>query len=639
MQFKGLTGTIYSTGRELGRGGEGCVAELDSHPELVLKYYNEPLPSGKLEKLRYMVTLATPDLQSYAAWPTDVVTDMQGKPQGFTMKKLTQYVPLHMLFSPMDRKKLFPDKGYSFLLHTARNLASVFYRLHAAGLVMGDVNEGNILVNNSGMVALIDCDSFQLKKDSTTYYCEVGVPRYTPPELLQLGSFTQSERTSNTDNFSLAVLLFQLLFLGRHPYAGRNTGTEDIDEETAIRGKQFAYSLRNRSKLLSPPENSWNIHNLSDDLIQLFHEGFENEQRPSPERWMHALEGQLKHIKQCTASRQHNYPSALEECPWCAFRRDRGIVFFLDDTSAHFVNDDGMSTFINGIKTERFSLDPIDIAVIRSKTRAAPARATPSSKANRTLLLVFGLLLVLAGLASDVSPLTATGIGSLLLLLYSRFFNPANKELAWRNDVYDMERRTWEKLQNEYVHIRKKIGQYHRRLEGFEEMLVQYKSIPQMMQQMARKAEEAVFKKQLHYYLSIFPLADAAIPYLGATRKDTLLQYGIVTAADIGKMKNMKIPGIGPVYYEKLLAWERQISSNFVYRYDHIALEAEITAIRRQLQQHKKEWREQILQEYPQLQDHRKQIKKLMDDTLPDLKIAAQRYCQAEADYHALKKR
>src|SRR6185312_15826557 len=151
-----------TTGRELGRGGEGTVYELSDHSGLVLKLYNEPLTADKAGKLRQMLAVNNPAIEAYAAWPVDLILNNDGHVCGFVMKKLTGYMPLHNSFSPMDRKKLFPDKGYNFLVHVARNLSTAFLKLHEAGLIVGDVNEGNILINASGLVAFIDCDSFQV---------------------------------------------------------------------------------------------------------------------------------------------------------------------------------------------------------------------------------------------------------------------------------------------------------------------------------------------------------------------------------------------------------------------------------------------------------------------------------------------
>src|SRR6185437_4759592 len=129
----------------------------------------------------------------------------------------------------------------------------------------------NILISSSGLVAFIDCDSFQVKGSDKYFFCEVGVPRYTPPELLKERSFENITRTINTDGFSLAVLIFQLLFLGRHPFAGKNKLAADFDEETAIRKREFAYSLENKKKKLFPPTDSFSMSNLPDQVVGLFH--------------------------------------------------------------------------------------------------------------------------------------------------------------------------------------------------------------------------------------------------------------------------------------------------------------------------------------------------------------------------------
>ena len=174
----------YTALREIGRGGEGQVYELVNKPTLVLKLYSESLSTERIAKLRLMVSLNSSQIDQYTAWPKDIVVNKQGDVCGFVMKKLTKYVPLHNLFSPMDRKRLFPDKGYNFLVHVARNLSVAFHSLHSDGIIVGDVNEGNILVNGQGMITFIDCDSFQVKDGNRFHYCEVGVPRYICPGLL-----------------------------------------------------------------------------------------------------------------------------------------------------------------------------------------------------------------------------------------------------------------------------------------------------------------------------------------------------------------------------------------------------------------------------------------------------------------------
>ena len=70
--------------------------------------------------------------------------------------------------------------------------------------------------------------------------CEVGVAHFTPPELAGR-NLHELQRTTNHDCFGLAVLIFHLLFLGRHPYAGRFLGIEDMPIERAIHEHRFAF--------------------------------------------------------------------------------------------------------------------------------------------------------------------------------------------------------------------------------------------------------------------------------------------------------------------------------------------------------------------------------------------------------------
>lgn len=76
------------------------------------------------------------------------------------------------------------------------------------------MNERNLLVStHDATVRIIDCDSFQVRAGSQLFVCEVGVPLYTPPELQ---GAALGERTVVHDLFGLAVVIFQLLFVGGH---------------------------------------------------------------------------------------------------------------------------------------------------------------------------------------------------------------------------------------------------------------------------------------------------------------------------------------------------------------------------------------------------------------------------------------
>ena len=171
-------------GREIGKGGEGSVFEIAGTAALVAKIYHRPAEQAKVEKLEAMVRLKGATLSAFAAWPERRILDKSSKQTwGVVLPRVTDHREIHHLYSPAHRKIDFPAADWSFLLHVARNCASAFEVIHAAGHVVGDVNQGGILVSRQGMVKLIDCDSFQVSDGRRVFTCDVGVPHFTAPEL------------------------------------------------------------------------------------------------------------------------------------------------------------------------------------------------------------------------------------------------------------------------------------------------------------------------------------------------------------------------------------------------------------------------------------------------------------------------
>ena len=592
--YKGNKGT-YIAARELGRGGEGQVFEITNDTTNVLKIYSEPLSNRKIQKLRVMSAMANNQILAYAAWPIDIVTDYKGNVCGFIMRKLINYVPLHMLFNPMDRKKLFPDKGYSFLIHVARNLATAFHTLHIQGFVIGDVNESNILINNQGMVAFIDCDSFQVKDGNTYFFCEVGVPRYTAPELLQLSSFENTLRTFSTDSFSMAILIFQLLFLGRHPFAGRNLSNEDIDEETAIKRKLFAYSLYNTTKQLLPPKDALDISYLSRELQLLFHNSFESEaNRPKPEVWIRDLDNYLKGIKTCTKSKVHNYPSQFQSCIWCDFKEKRNILFFIDDSLVNQGYELGnIESFINGFKVEKLVFPAIALTT-HPITTATPidnkyARGKVYNRLIPALVFVASLALIF--------------IGPWYILIGVAFTLIVNESLPWKKEIKaELQRRN-----NEVSVTRSKLDAslksyqspnelltYNKTIQLLEQTILKFKSLPSQLQTKKREMEEEVYNQQLHSFLMNYDVRSHTIPSFGPTRKLSLYNAGIKTASDVSQLKNKKVQGIGDTYTQVLFSWQRQIISQFTYHPDNHLLQQKYLLIVNEIDRSKKQLEEDI---------------------------------------------
>ena len=197
------------------------------------------------------------------------MSDRVGNFLGFLMQLVSGYRPIHELYSPKSRQRYFPKVDYRFIVHVALNVARAVGKVHQTGCVIGDLNHSGILVAEDGRVALIDADSFQFRLGQKTYPCVVGVQDFLPPELhgVNLSAVT---RSVEHDNFGLAVVVFLLLLMGRHPYAGRHDGP-DLPLGQAIAQNKFAFSLIRRSSTgIGPPPGALEIDVFPTAVRQAF---------------------------------------------------------------------------------------------------------------------------------------------------------------------------------------------------------------------------------------------------------------------------------------------------------------------------------------------------------------------------------
>ena len=169
----------------IGKGGEGEVYAVADQPALAVKIYTTPDVASRMGKIAAMIEGGLSRQTSLVAFPLEIVTDRSGRFLGFTMNRVSEHKPLHELYAPGARKSEFPNADYRFLVRAAANVARAVAAVHQAGCVIGDINHSGILVSDSATVALIDADSFQVVSGTNKFLCRVGVPEYTPPELLR----------------------------------------------------------------------------------------------------------------------------------------------------------------------------------------------------------------------------------------------------------------------------------------------------------------------------------------------------------------------------------------------------------------------------------------------------------------------
>src|SRR5258708_414964 len=155
-------GRTLRVGKQLGKGGEGAVHELQDQADIALKLYWPDKAADRHEKVTAMVSAGWYRSNAFVSFPIDVVYAPSGAFVGFLMKKVGGHKPLHLLYSPASRKREFISANFRFLIRAALNMARAVTSVHATGCVIGDVNHSVFLVSDQAMVALIDSDSFQV---------------------------------------------------------------------------------------------------------------------------------------------------------------------------------------------------------------------------------------------------------------------------------------------------------------------------------------------------------------------------------------------------------------------------------------------------------------------------------------------
>jgi len=632
------SGQRVPLGKKIGNGGEGAVYEVPAlGNNIVAKIYHKAASPEKQAKLRGMVKSYDESLKKIAAWPSDTLhMTVGGQIRGFLMPKALNCEPIHHLYGPSHRKQVFPHKDWAFLINTARNTAAAFEVIHSHGHVIGDVNPNLVFVAGNSIVKLIDCDSFQIMVDGKYYLCEVGVPHFTPPELQGHSTFRDVHRTINHDNFGLSILLFQILLMGRHPFSGVFSGSEDMPLEKSI--KQFRYSFgRNAaSKGMNPPPNSVTPTILSNLVAQLFERAFSEhgaqpDRRPKARDWVAALDSLKGQLRTCGQESIHKYFGDLSACPWCAQEQRSGNFFFISLATG----SSGISSFnlaqvwtrIMAIKSPG-RLPEISVTGFNIKPRPLPE----SIKSARKAVILkksaaVGLVLGSFAIGKPESVVIALFIGAIL------FFSKTNDstEKMARQATLKTSRQHITTMQGRW-NLEAGDGKFLEKIKALSNLRTEYENLATQLAQEKQKLQQSLRNTQLDKFLDKFFLKDHSIPGVGSTRKATLASFGIETAADVNWNKIISINRFGKALTGTIVKWRKSIEQRFVFNPTKGVDPADIAALNQRFSQKLRQVEGQLLSGPEQLNLLKEQIARQRTQLLPLIKIAAQQLAQAEAD-------
>ncbi|MEV6397170.1 hypothetical protein AB0M39_20740 [Streptomyces sp. NPDC051907] len=312
----------------LGTGLEAGVHPVEGADDLVVKVYYQP-DDARERRLQRMLALdplagqpvdggQPPEL----AWPVGLVHGQDGAFLGYGMSRFADpaHIQLTGLFSRDQRLRRFPpDADWRFLLGICWNLSFMTARLHHKGLVIGDFSAKNVVVDQRGFATFLDCDSIGFTDPDTRepFLATLHTPDYAAPERLRGGP-----GTVQSDDFALAVLIYQVLTAGYHPFGGVPRDSEDdvqiSDNITASR----SFVVRPESVVI--PRGMLDPTVLPPALLALARQAFgpgveDAAQRPTSLQWLEALEEARAEgaITVCPRRARHAYGSHLTQCPWC----------------------------------------------------------------------------------------------------------------------------------------------------------------------------------------------------------------------------------------------------------------------------------------------------------------------------------
>lgn len=576
-------GTAVSIGQEIGRGGEGVIFAIPDSPDRVAKLYLKDPEPTKVKKLTTMVATTNPALLKIAAWPIDLLVDSQQKLRGFIMPRIAARRDIHELYSPKSRAATFPETDFRFLVHVGMNIARAFAVIHSQGHVIGDVNHGNLLVGPDGTVILIDCDSFQVGQGTNAFSCDVGVPLFTAPELH--GKLLRGlVRTPNHDVFGLAVLLFHLFFMGRHPFAGRYLGHGDMPIEKAVAEYRFAYGPDRQANQMERPPGTIPLETMGNTVSDLFVRTFERAGsyggRPSAEKWLNGLVQLRDALGVCSSAKWHYYPRSLSACPWCTVESQTGVRLFGQRVTAdRFTGTVDVDSLWRAIVSVQ---GPGQDPALPSERQGPPlVSASSTHKVEKVVRQIGAFAIGFGGLvACDALPKNGSGFWGIAGLIAAYLIWPRDspEERLEAERALIAAKGEWEHALSHWKNQATQVA-FSAKFEELVRIRQQLVDLPRKKQLGITKLEKERHERQLERYLDRFRIDRGNIPGIGQSRTAMLASYGIETAADIKRNAISKIPGFGQKLTGELLSWRKSHEHNFQFNPAEPINQAEIDAL------------------------------------------------------------
>lgn len=313
-------------------GGAGSVFLLAEAPAQVAKLYHDHMDLASYQRKIDAMLRLSPELPDQVengkryvqiAWPQSPLLDARGRFIGFAMPVLDiqQTAELEEVLQERQARAAGLPTGLGAKITLAANLSGVIAALHQQHHYVVDLKPVNLrFYRDSLYIAMLDCDGFSIQGESERFAAQQFTADYLAPEL-QGGGLTAAGEAAQ-DRFALAVVIFQLLNFGIHPFSGRPANAQlPTDLPGRIRGRYYAYGLR-AHKSITPNPVSGHAQ-MPQELREMFDSAFAGspDSRPAPAEWARVLREYALRSSQrlavCTADPSHQHFAGLA-CAACA---------------------------------------------------------------------------------------------------------------------------------------------------------------------------------------------------------------------------------------------------------------------------------------------------------------------------------
>ena len=215
---------------KIGSGATGTVYAFEVFGRKYAAKIIKNISDQTRDKIQAMISMSSvlrkrnEVLFDQLAWPVGEIYK-EGKIVGFAMRVLTadEFIPFESFFDYNLRDRL-PSSDFtsiSILSELLEKLSDLLAFLHAEGIYVVDLKPQNIRVaKKDRSVFILDCDSFSFKSPFGRVFPAGFVSAdYICPETMR-NKLSPKDLGEGQDRYAFAVLAFQVLNRGIHPFQG-----------------------------------------------------------------------------------------------------------------------------------------------------------------------------------------------------------------------------------------------------------------------------------------------------------------------------------------------------------------------------------------------------------------------------------